>query len=88
MKLTIKDKEYLLKIGYKESDFEQIEVATLVKNTKYEMDNKKIPLTQLLEIMNREEYINGVARSAFHGTATRYTKDGKVVYFDSSNLFK
>ena len=57
-----------------------------------------------IEILGRETWLSGISRSAFHGTATRDNLRGyfkpksadyvvtqmptRIVYFDSSNLFK
>ncbi len=88
MKLTNKDKDILREFGYEDKDFKQIEMATLKNHTVYELDNKKIQLEKVLEIMDRKEYLSGIARSAFHFSSVRFTLDEKEVYFDSSKLFK
>lgn len=88
MKLTSKDKEILIGFGYEEKDLDQIEMATLSKYTSYKLDNKKISLKTVLELLDREAYLSGIGRSAFHWSSARETKDGRVIYFDSSKLFK
>lgn len=88
MKLTDKDKETLRRYGYPDEDFKQIELATLAKYTTYEIDDKKSSLMQVLSVLDREDFLSGIARSAFHWSAARETKDGKIVYFNSSKLFK
>lgn len=90
MKLTSKDKELLTKWGHREEDFNQIERATT--KTEYEIDNgisnEKISLTEVLEILDRETYLSGISRSAFHWSACRQNERGQTVSFDSSKLFK
>jgi hypothetical protein len=86
MKLTIKDKELLLKWGYEEEHLKQIERATT--KTIYKMDRKKISANEAIDILGRETYLSGISRSAFHWTACRDNGKGKTVYFDSSRLFQ
>jgi hypothetical protein len=86
MKLTDKDKKLLKKWGHKSSDFKQIERAT--NKTEYELDGERITLTEVLEILDRETYLNGIARSAFHWSCSRENKKGQTVHFDSSKLFQ
>ncbi|WP_024622455.1 hypothetical protein [Metaclostridioides mangenotii] len=88
MKLTNKDKEILRGFGYPNEDFKQIERATFKKYTTYELNGENISLEKVLEIMDREEYLSGIARSAFHWSAVRQTLNEKEVYFNSSKLFK
>lgn len=91
MKLTNKDKKYLLSIGYKEEDFLQIEET--VKYIRYEMlpHEKsrfafKLNQKEVLEILGRDLFINGLGRTTFHGSAVRYTEtqQGNVIsiYFE------
>lgn len=86
MKLNNKDREYLRKCGYKESDFNQIEEAT--GKTVYEMNDKKISTKKALEILGREIFLSGISRSAFHWSACRENEKGDEVYFNSSKLFE
>lgn len=88
MKLTNKDKDILRGFGYKDKDFKQIEMATLKKYTVYKLNNKKVQLEKVLEMMDRKEYLSGIARSAFHWSSVRFTSNEEEVYFDSSKLFK
>ena len=85
MKLTAADKELLIKWGY-EKDIPQIERAC--GKTTYIMNGQRIAFKSLLEIMDRETWLSGIARSAFHYSALRQTKKGENVYFDSSRFFK
>lgn len=94
MKLTNKDKAYLLSIGESEQYFPQIEEATKV--TKYELTDtdgketiRNISRKEAIELLGRETWLNGLDRSAFHWTAMRQTLDGKnYVMFDSAKLFR
>lgn len=38
--------------------------------------------------MDRETWLSGIGRAAFHWSATRETKDGKTIFFDARKLFK
>lgn len=88
MKLSIQDKEILKNYGYPEEDFEQVERAMLIKFTNYELDGKRISRKKAIELLGKEQFLSGIGRSAFHWSAARETKDGRVILFDSSNLFK
>ena len=93
MKLTNKDKKYLLSIGYSENDFEQI--GNLAKYTKYEMftkENESIVTTitqkKTIELLGRNTFLSGLGRTAFHRSAVRYNDEGTIyVVFDSSKFF-
>lgn len=94
MKLTNKDKKYLLSIGYAESDFKQIE--NIAKYTKYEMFSKEdesivttITQKKTIELLGRNTFLSGLGRTAFHQSAVRYNNEGTIyVVFDSSKFFK
>ena len=94
MKLTNKDKKYLLSIGYTENDFEQI--GNIAKHTKYEMFTKEdesivttITQKKAIELLGRNTFLSGLGRTAFHQSAVRFTDDDKIcVMFDSDKFFK
>lgn len=94
MKLTKKDKEYLLSIGYAERDFEQI--GDIAKYTKYDMFTKedesivtRITQKKAIEILGRNIYLSGLGRTAFHRSAVRYNDEGTIyVVFDGGKYFK
>ena len=88
MKLTNEDKGLLLDWGHTEKDFAQIEEAFQKSKTTYQMDGARITREKALELLGRRQYLAGIARSAFHFTATQETEAGKILYFDSSKLFK
>ncbi len=85
MKLTDQDKELIISWGYTEKDFWQIEKA--IRVSRYELEGKFISRRELISMIGREEYLSGICRSAFHGSAARMTEDGKEVNFDSWALF-
>jgi hypothetical protein len=95
MKLTSEDKKLLIKWGFPESDFAQIEEAFAKTKTSYELlsddeknDDKKISREEALEILGRETYLSGIGRSAFHCTSVRENEKGQKVYFNSRKLFE
>lgn len=88
MILTKQDKEILRSFGYPDSDFEQIKQATFKKYTTYEINNREATLEEVLEVLDRKEYLGGISRSAFHFSSTVSSKNGDIVYFNSSKLFK
>lgn len=88
MDLTKEDKKLLLNWGYSEADFEQITKAAHISNTRYKLGNTPIGRELAIRLLGRKEYLSGLARSAFHRTATRRTESGDVVLFDSSRLLR
>lgn len=90
MKLTNKDKEHLLSIGYLNEDLPVIEFT--IKRMRYEMffNTKKvmpaIRLTQkqVIGMLGRETFLSGAGRATFHNTAVR-TSDSLpnvAIYFE------
>lgn len=88
MELTKQDKKLLLSWGYTEQDFPQIEAAMNPNNTQYTFNDSPINREQAIFLLGWEEYLSGIARSAFHWSAVREIEDGQEVCFDSSNLHK
>lgn len=88
MKLTKTDKKMLLDWRHTERDLPQIEEAFKKRNTKYNLSDKPISREEAVALLGQRKYLAGIARSAFHFTATQVTTDGKVICFDSSNLFR
>lgn len=81
MELTKKDKEQLLKWGYLEEDFAQIERAINNGNIEsYSKRNgwKQIPPETAVRMIGRKEFLSGVSRAAFHASAQR--EDAKNRY--------
>lgn len=92
MELTKSDKALLASWGFREKDFPQIEEAMKKSKTKYKLGATPISREKAIALLGREVYLSGISRSAFHFSAAREvpSKDVviKVVYFDSSSLFK
>ena len=88
MKLNEQDKKLLIEWGFEKYDFSQIEVAMQKSKTKYIFHGKEISRELVIEILGKEEYLSGIARSAFHFTSYRRTKHGDGILFDSSRLFE
>lgn len=85
MKLTNKDKNYLLSIGYGNDDFSIIEET--VRFIRYELigiPDIRISKDKAIKILGRELFINGIGRATFHGTAIRRcTENTNIeVYFE------
>jgi hypothetical protein len=88
MKLTNKDKDLLIRMGYQNSDFSDIENSRF----RYEMfwctnslqSAIQVTQKQAIKMLGREEFISGIARATYHDTAVRYIKDfndGSGIYF-------
>lgn len=95
MKLTEKDRQCLINLGYKPTDFRQIEEASKVGNMEIFAQNrntgKKVKVTQgkAHSLLGRVEFFSGIGRASFHRVASRESLDGKVtVYFDATKFFK
>lgn len=88
MELTKEDKKLLLNWGYSEADFGQITKAARIINTRYYLGNTWIGREHAIRLLGRKEYLSGLARSAFNGTATQRAESGDVVLFVSSRPFR
>ena len=100
MKLTGSDKQYLLENVYNgvtktlEEDLPQIEEAadlTTYKLFEDKRDRGMITRNAAIELVGREMWLSGIARSAFHWTACRQVlsnPDRSYVMFDSRKLFR
>lgn len=88
MKLTKKEKEIILAMGYENSDLQQIEeVQNAIKLT--DEKNKIVGKKKARTILGLEKYLSGLARASFHWSALRKTDDEKqFIYFDAHNYFK
>lgn len=52
----------------------------------YEDENdKKVSRKYVLDNMDRETWLSGIGRAAFHWSATRETKDGKTIFLMQEN---
>ena len=87
MRLTKADKALLRSWGRSDLDITQIEAATHSRDTIYHLDGLRVCRDYAIQVLGREEYLNGLSRSAFHATAERTTLDGAhTVFFDSYPL--
>lgn len=89
MKLTETDQKLLKKRGYSDKDFSQKETA--INTSKYYIYNdqkKSVSITpeKAIKLLGKEEFLSGIARSAFHWSAMRVNNNIKVL-FDSKRLF-
>lgn len=67
MKLAKKEKEILINWGYSENDIKQIERLKY----KFTIYNERISCKKVKELIKPEDFLSGIARSAFHCTAIR-----------------
>lgn len=92
--LTDKDKETLRRWGERKEDIKSIEVCAnesvyliykIEDGTgKYSENIESITLEKTLELLSREVFLSGIARSCFHLSCVRETEDGKYgVIFES-----
>ena len=94
MKLTKKDKEYLISIGVSTDDFEQMEDVS--RYTKYEMFETynesivtRITQKKAIEILGEKKFLASLCRSTFHRSSVNYNDDYSIyVVFDSSKYWK
>lgn len=91
--LTDRDKTLLLSWGYKEDEYDQIaeaaNKATYVILDDEGNDKETINIWEAIDLLGQENFLSGIARSAFHQTCARESKDGKTsVWIDASVLFR
>lgn len=95
MKLTNKDKNYLISIGYHTEDLNEIEKATktmfyeMFSNTDKNIPDVRVNQKQAITLLGKESFLSGVARATFHRTAVRVcTSTPNIsVYFERKNNF-
>lgn len=83
--LTRDDRQLLLRMGMPYSDLDQVERA--IDKTTFTVEDRQITFEEAIDLIGREEMVLGLARSAYHYTTCRDSKDGTIVYFDSYALF-
>ena len=92
MKLTNKDKNYLISIGYDSDDFTQIEETKFIYKLLGEKYSFKLNQKEVLEILDREIFISGIGRATLHGSAVCYKTNSQgnkvTIYFEKKNLKK
>ena len=87
MKFTKNHENFLKEIGYKKEDLPQIKRAKRVLKLT-DGHGKKITNEKAVEILGENDFLSGLARSAFHWTAYRENENGESVLFDASKLFE
>lgn len=96
MKLSIADKALLKEWGHEERDFHQIEDVVGKTTLQYVSYNPERGSTQVSkishkkaeELLGRRKYLAGLARSAFHWSASQDVDEISYVLYDSSKYFK
>lgn len=83
MKLTNKDKNYLLSIGYKNEDFAVIENTSICYELIINDISIKINQKEIVKILGRNNFLSGIGRATFHASAMRYIENipNVFVYF-------
>lgn len=89
--MTKYQEDYFKAHGEDEKSFRQLNEA--MRRTKYTLvtpyTSRKIRKEEAVEVLGEDEYLSGIQRSAFHGTATRKVmgQPFQMVLFDSSALW-
>ena len=89
--MTKYQEDYFKAHGEDEKSFRQLNEA--MRRTKYTLvtpyTSRKIKKEEAVEVLGEDEYLSGIQRSAFHGTATRKVmgQPFQMVLFDSSALW-
>lgn len=71
MKLNEKEKNMLIKWGYSNEDIQQIEHLKYTYTLVNKNVEKKLLEKEARKILTVEDFLSGIARSAFHKTASR-----------------
>ncbi len=93
MKLTEEDKKYLRET-YNENDEAIDQIERCIAKTDFTLhspdfwESRKILASAVLDVLDRESFLSGMRRCAFHRTAFRYTKDGRYITFNSRRFFE
>jgi hypothetical protein len=93
MKLTNKDKNYLISIGYTNDDFSAIEFTSNIMNydlilifKEKQKLHPQIRLTQkqAIGLLGRNKFLSGLSRATFHNSAVRSNEGlpNMEVYFN------
>lgn len=94
MKLNKRQKQILLSIGAKESDFRQIEeCASLTRYDMFTKENEsithRISRKKAIEILGEKKFLASLCRATFHRSSVNYNDDYSIyVVFDSSKYWK
>jgi ABC-type branched-subunit amino acid transport system ATPase component len=83
MKLTNKDKNYLLSIGYKNVDMAVIENTSIHYELIINDVSIKISQREIVKILGRNNFLSGIGRATFHASAMRHIESvpNVFVYF-------
>lgn len=83
MKLTNKDKDYLISIGYINEDFAVIENASIRFELIINDVSIKISQKEVVKILGRNNFLTGIGRATFHSSAMRHIESipNVFVYF-------
>jgi ABC-type branched-subunit amino acid transport system ATPase component len=83
MKLTNKDKDYLISIGYINEDFAVIENTTIRYELVINDVSIKINQREIVKILGRNNFLTGIGRATFHASAMRHIESipNVFVYF-------
>ena len=84
MKLTIKDKFYFLSLGYTNEDFAVIENTSIRYELVINDISIKINQKEIVKILGRNNFLTGIGRATFHGSAMRHIESipNVFVYFE------
>ena len=83
MKLTNKDKNYFLSIGYIDDDFAVIENTQIRCELVINDISIKISKKEIVKILGRNNFLSGIGRATFHNSALRHIESipNVFVYF-------
>lgn len=83
MKLTNKDKNYLISIGYINEDFAVIENTPIRFELIINDVSIKISQKEVVKILGRNIFLTGIGRATFHASAMRHIESipNVFVYF-------
>lgn len=84
MKLTNKDKNYLLSVGYIDEDFAVIENTSIRYELIINDVSIKINQKEIVKILGRNNFLTGIGRATFHNSAMRHIESipNVFVYFE------
>ena len=80
MKLTNKDKNYLLSIGYINEDFAVIENTSIRYELIINDVSIKINQRETVKILGRNNFLSGIGRATFHASAMRHIESTPNVF--------
>lgn len=86
MKLTNKDKDYFLSIGYIDEEFAVIENTPIHCELVINDISIKISQKEIVKILGRNNFLSGIGRATFHNSAMRHIENipNVFVYFSKA----